>query len=383
MNVLLVDDDITTLGLLEKSISKWGYDIARAENGRQALEHLGQIDIIVSDWLMPEMNGLELCQKVRSMNIDRYIYIILVSAKDTDLDIVRGLQSGVDDYVTKPVNLAELKARLEIGARIITLERELNQKYLAIKRNYYQSIHMFTHLLESYNKELGGHSRRVGQLSLSLARKHPGILPEDYPVVEAAGLLHDIGLIGLPGILAVKSVPEMTGDEKKAYLTHPERGEWILNQVDLLRPVAKIVRMHHEQTNGRGFPDGLSGKQIPLSATVVGAASIYDHLVYIKKIPLEQIPEQVQQYRGYQLPTDLIDLLLEINLDEIEDEAKRTFREVEIEKLEAGMTLANDIRMRTGAFVMAADTQIDAALIEKLKRYHELGNISSNVFIKK
>jgi len=385
MNVLLVDDDITTLNLLDKTVSKWGHNVSRAENGRQAIEQVsaGQIDIIISDWLMPAMNGLELCQQVRSMDLNRYIYFILISAQNKCTDVVRGLQSGVDDYLTKPLNFDEFQARVEIGARIIKLERELNQKYLAIKRNYYQSIHMFTQFLESYNKELGGHSRRVGQLALQLANRHTEVKPEDYPIVEAAGLLHDIGLIGLPETLVTKSIPEMTGDEKKDYHAHPQRGESILNQVDLLRPVAKIVRMHHEQTNGRGFPDGLSGKQVPLTAGLVGAASIYDHLIHHRKIPLHKIPEQLQQYRGYQISSELVDLLLEINLEHIDAEAKRSYREIDIDDLQAGMILANDIHMRTGAFVMGADTSIDASVIEKLKRYHELGNISRKVFIQK
>jgi putative two-component system response regulator len=329
------------------------------------------------------MNGLELCQTIRAMDLKRYIYILLICDGDKCTNIVRGLPNGVDDYMIKPLNLDELQARLEIAARIIKLERELNQKYLAIKRNYYQSIHMFTQFLETYNKELGGHSRRVGQYALQLANRHPDVKPEDYPIIEAAGLLHDIGLIGLNKALVTKSIPEMTGDEKKDYHAHPERGELILNQVDLLRPVAKIVRMHHEQPNGRGFPDGLTAKQIPLAAEVVGAASIYDHLVHHKKITSNQIPEQLQQYRGYQIATEMVDFLLEINLERIEEEAKRTFREIDIEELQAGMILANDIRIKTGAFVMGADTCIDASVIEKLKRYHELGNISRNVFIKK
>lgn len=385
MNVLLVDDDATTLNLLGKAVRKWGHDVTRAENGNEALNYIehAQFDIVVSDWMMPGMNGLELCKKIRSMDSKGYIYFVLISARNKGVDVVHGLKSGVDDYITKPFQLDELQARVSIGSRIVKLERELNQKYLAIKRNYYQSIHMFVQLLETFNKELGGHSRRVGQLALQLANRHPGLTPEDYPIVEAGGLLHDIGLIGLPVTLVTKSIPEMTGDEKKAYHAHPERGESILNQVDLLRSVARIVRMHHEQPNGRGFPDGLEDKQIPLAAMVVGAASIYDHMVQLQKVPLDRIPEHLQPYRGYQIASDLVDLLLDINLEKIDEEAKRTYREIDIEELRAGMVLAADIRMRTGAFVMGSDTCIDAALIEKLKQYHELGNISSNIFIKK
>ncbi len=385
MHILLVDDDTTTLSLLEKSLTKWGYTITTAENGIQAVEQLrhNPVDMIVSDWLMPEMDGLALCAKVRSLDLHRYIYIILISAQDTRTDIVRGLEGGVDDYITKPLNPDELRARLEIGARVIKLERELNQKFLAIKRNYYQSLHMFTQLLETYHSELGGHSRRVGELSLELAKRHPDIRPEDYPIIEAAGMLHDVGLIGLPGTLVEKSIPEMNGDEKKLYYSHPERGELILNQIDLLRPVATLVRLHHEQPNGRGFPDGLSKEQIPLGALVVSAASHYDNMAHRQKLKFEDISNKIQQLRGYQLPSGLVDLLLDINLENTEAESKRNFKVVDIEDLKPGMVLASDVHMKTGAFVMAADTRIDDEAIGKLKRYYELGNISSNVFISK
>ena len=383
MRILLVEDEASTLALLERSLNKWGYDVDTAENGSKAIDVLNRhrVDMIVSDWLMPEMNGLELCQRVRRLDLKHYIYIVLISAQDTRMDIVRGLQEGIDDYLTKPLNLEELKARLEIGARIITLERELNQKFTAIKRNYYQTIHMFTQLLETYSEILGGHCRRVGQFSLALAKRHDGIPPEDYPVVEAAGLLHDIGLVGLPDILLHKRRVEWTGDEGDLYRTHPERGEAVLNQVDLLRPVARIVRSHHEQPNGRGFPDGLAGDQIPLGSRIVAAASIYDDLIRLEKQPLAKIPEHLQQLRGYQLEPALVDLLLEINLAQIESEAKRKDMPIALSQLEEGMILARDVRMKTGAFLMAADTCIQAHAIEKLIHYSELGQINDKVYI--
>ncbi len=385
MDILVVDDDASTLRLLEKSINKWGYSAATAINGRKALDHINDhhVDVIVSDWLMPEMNGLELCEKVRALNLKQYIYIILISAQDTRMDVVRGLKGGVDDYIVKPVNLEELHARIDIGGRVINLEHELNQKFLAIKRNYYQSIHMFTQLLETYNEQLGGHCRRVGKISLKLAKRHPDVPPEDYPVIEAAGLLHDIGLIGLPATLVTKSITEMTGDEKMLYRTHPERGEMILSEVDLLLPVSRLVRMHHEQINGRGFPDGLTDEQLPPGARVVGAASIYDNLIYRSKISYNDIPEHLQRYRGYQIDSVLVDLLLEINLSLMHTQAGKSDQLIGIERLKDGMVLSRDVRMKTGAFVMAANTSIDASSIQKLKRYYELGNIIDKVYINK
>lgn len=385
MNILVVDDDATTLALLEKSMQKWGYEVSTAVNGKQAIELVENqhVDIIVSDWLMPEVNGLELCEKIRSLRLNHYVYMILISAQDTRTDIVRGLEGGVDDYITKPLNLDELHARMEIGARIITLERELNQKYRTIKRNYFQTIQMFNQLLETYNEDLGGHCRRVGKLAMAMAQKHPDIHPEDYPVVEAAGLLHDIGLIGLPSTLVTKSLVEMNGEEKALYRTHSERGELILKEVDLLRPVARLVRMHHEQSNGKGFPDELAGNQIPLAAKVVSAASIYDNLINRDNIPHDQVSEKLQQQRGYQIESDLVDMLLEFNLRNLQEEKNKTDKQIALDELKPGMVLSRDVRMKTGAFVMASNTAIDNDLIEKLKKYHELGNIINKVFVNK
>ena len=105
--------------------------------------------------------------------------------------------------------------------------------------------------------------------------------------------------------------------------------------------------------------------------------------MYQEKIPLEQVAEHLQQYRGYQLDPDLVDLLLAINLQKIEEEARKGDLELRLDELNAGMVLSRDVRMKTGAFVMAGETCLDAVMIEKLKRYHELGNISDKVFVRK
>jgi putative two-component system response regulator len=385
MNVILVDDDPATLALLEKHLSKWGYQVTTAQNGRQALERISseEFDIIVTDWLMPELNGLELCNQVRELNQSHYIYIVLISAQDTRMDVVRGLEGGVDDYIVKPINMNELKARLEIGVRVINLERELNQKFQTIKRNYYQTVRLFIRFLETYDRELGSHCRRVGQLAMTLATQTNDIHPDDYAIVETAGFLHDIGLIGLPRTLLSKQSVEYTGDEKAIYRSHPQRGEEMLQEVDLLKPVAQIVRMHHERPDGLGFPEGLSGDQIPMTAKIVAAATIYDDMVHHQRMPLPSITESLQQMRGYQLDTPLVEMLLEHHMKEMEAEAKQHDRCVPLDELKDGMVLSRDVLMKTGAAVLAADTPIDSSVIDKLKQYVELGNITGKVFIYK
>lgn len=385
MNILLADDDQVTRRLLKNKIAQWGYTVHTAENGQSAWNLVEQlsIDIVVSDWLMPVMDGLELCRKIRNMKTTHYTYLIIISSQDTRKDIVQGLSGGLDDFIVKPINMEELKVRIEIGARIVGLEKELSKKYHFIEKNYFQTIRMFVQLIESFDEQLGGHCRRVGELSLELAKRHPQISASEYSVVETAGLLHDIGMIGLSNDLLNKRRTEMVEDEQQQYQSHSIRGEVILNEIEMLRPVAKLVRMHHEQYNGKGFPDGLDGTQIPIEAQIIAAASIYDNLLHKGKVKLTQIPENLQRFRGYHLAPDLIDLLLEYNLDNIERDANKDFEVVQFEDLRVGMILAQDIRMKSGAMVMPAGTQLKSYSIGKLQTYVEMTIIPKEIHILK
>ena len=385
MNILIVEDNPVTLRLLEKKLKELDYTIHLAENGNLAWDMLNsfQIDIVVSDWIMPEMNGLELCLNIRNANFENFIYFIIVSAQDSQTEIVHGLEAGVDDYITKPINFDELRARIKIGARIVRQEKELANKYDEIKKNYFQTIHMFTNLIEVFNKELGGHCRRVASLSLELAKRLPDVSEEDFPVLEATGLLHDIGMIGLPTEILSKKKTEMDSDHRELYLSHPVRGEIILKEIEFLLPVAKLVRAHHEQFNGCGFPDGLNGREIPLLAKIVSAASTYDNLIHKGKISLDQIPEYLQRMRGYQLEPLIVDHLLEINLKRIQEEAKKDHIEVMLDDLKEGMMLATHIKMKSGALVMPSRTVLNNNSIEKLKNYNKLAFIPDKININK
>ena len=142
MHILVVDDDQTTLQLLVRKIKEWGYSVVSARNGADAWDKLksARFDLIVSDWMMPETDGLQLCRRIRTAEFKQYIYFILVSAQDTKQDIVHCLEEGVDDYIVKPVDWAELQARIKIGQRIVRLERNFRNRYDTIKKNNYQEI---------------------------------------------------------------------------------------------------------------------------------------------------------------------------------------------------------------------------------------------------
>jgi len=385
MNILVADDGSEVVQLLEKSLTDWNHTVYFAENGKEIREKLSSVpvDVVIGDWMKPEMDATDLCSRIRDGELDGFVYFILIMQRDAQGKMGHGLEAGADDYITKPIRLDELKARMEIGARIVQLESEAISRYDDLKKNYIQTISMFTSLIEVFDEDLGGHCRRVGKLCFDLAKRHPDVSEKDYSVVEGAGLLHDIGMIGLPvGILSKKRT-ERNDDERQHYLTHPARGEIILNEVEFFNPIAKLVRSHHEQFNGRGFPDGLAGAEIPVLSMIVSAASIYDNFVHRGNVPLEDMSSNLQRMRGYQLEPFVLDLLLEINLENIQEEAGKDFLGISLSDLKEGMVLATEIRMKTGALAMPIGTELTAFGIEKLNRYRNLESITDKVFVYK
>ena len=135
MRVLIVEDDPISRKILAKTVGGWGHEVISAENGREAWEifQREKPKFVIADWMMPEMDGVELCRNIRSVESSGYIYFILLTGKDTKEDIVEGLKAGADDYVAKPFDFEELKVRLRAGERILELEKELNEKNDAMK----------------------------------------------------------------------------------------------------------------------------------------------------------------------------------------------------------------------------------------------------------
>lgn len=383
MQILVVDDDQMILELIEHHIILWGFNTCTASNGLDAWAILEsqQIDVVICDWIIPGIDGVELCRKIRSTDFERYIYFIIISGQNLKQNVVNGLEAGADDYVSKPIDFDVLRARVGIGQRIVRLEKNRRDRYERMASNFYQTISMFGQLMEVFDEDLGGHARRVANFSLAIAKHHPLVNEDDYPIVEAAGLLHDIGMLGLPSGILAKKRTEMRGNEQKLYQSHPVQGEQILKPIAFLEPVARLIRAHHEQYNGRGFPDGLAGDDIPILAQIVSAASIYDNLATKANVSFEDIPERLQQMKGYQLSVALVDVLLEFNLEILQQESKKQHLELTLDELREGMLLAQSVRKKSGAILVPAQTEMTAYGIEKLKNYHQVEIIGNKVSI--
>ena len=388
MHVMIIEQNEKKRTDLERFSLKTGFEVSTAINLSNAMDLLSsshRIDIILGNHqtlnredLQPFFDTIDKIRKHRS-----YLFLLIDFASE-DLDGRLASQwQRADAIIFSADDVRILGFQLKNAARITALENELNQKYITIKNNYYQTIDAFEQLIANYDDKLGKHCRRVGRLALTLAKRHSEIKASEYPLIEAAGRLHDIGFFGLPKALIGLDRVEMSGEQFQQYRGHCEYGAKILSCVDMLKPVATIVRQHHEQFNGRGFPDGLHREKISLNSQIVSAASLYDHLAKVKRISDQLLIDRLQQFRGYQLSPILVDLLLDFHLEEINRIKKQSDHLIALDQLKEGMVLSRDIIMKSGANCMAAGNKLDHSAIEKLKDYYELGNINDEVFISK
>jgi putative two-component system response regulator len=317
MHVLIVDDDDIARELASQTLANAGYEVGVASNGREALEALrsGRYNLVVSDWEMPEMNGIELCRKIRERHFSSYIYVILVTCRDGTDNVVEGLSAGADDFITKPFDPAELCVRLRCGVRLLSLEsRDL-------------VIFTLAKLAESRSPETGAHLERIREycrvLALHLSRldKFRDQVDGDYVrLIYLTSPLHDIGKVGIPDDVLLKPGP-LTPKEFEIMKSHVRIGAETLDAAARLHPDAEFLRMardialtHHEKFDGSGYTRGLSGTAIPLCGRIVALADVYDALttkrVYKDALPHDVAKSIIVQGSGSHFDSDIVDAFL-------------------------------------------------------------------------
>jgi putative nucleotidyltransferase with HDIG domain len=285
-SILVIDDNPDILKLMKLLLhDSFDLDFAlTAKEGLQILRDHGP-DLVLSDIMMPEMDGHALCRAIKADESLKHTPVILVTARSGAEMLAEGLDSGADDYVAKPFNAIELRARIRSLLRMRQVEAELalanrNLKMRTsdlIERQRALFISMVKSLvsaLEAKDIYTRHHSARVTEISLRIA-KQMGFGERDLADLELAGLFHDIGKIGIPETILNKP-GTLTPEETAAIREHPAFGESILKPVVELVQITKIVRHHHERYDGRGYPDKLRGLEIPLGARIMAVADAYD-----------------------------------------------------------------------------------------------------------
>jgi putative two-component system response regulator len=294
MRALIADDDLTGCAILQEILAHEGVECDIVHDGDEALRALEskEIQLALIDWEMPGLSGPELCRRVRSEISGRYVYLILVTGRDSSSDIVEGLGAGADDYVRKPYSQEELAVRIRAGIRVASLEtRDV-------------TIFAMARLAESRDPETGAHLERVRAYCRALAEEmrreqvcKDQVDAEFVQLIYQTSPLHDIGKIGIPDAILLK--PDHLSDaEYQIMKSHAQIGFETLDAAARQFPTAKFLSMardiaisHHERWDGTGYPRGLKGEAIPLCGRVVAVADVYDALsskrVYKAALPHE------------------------------------------------------------------------------------------------
>jgi len=284
--LLVIDDNPEVLKLMQLLLND-EFDLDFATSGDEGLRIIRERapDLVLSDVMMPGMDGHELCRRIKVKESSKHIPILLVTARSASEMLAAGMESGADDYIIKPFNAVELKARIRSHLRMRQVEAELAlaNRNLKMRTNdlverertlFISMVKSLVSALEAKDFYTRHHSARVTEFSLKIAR-HMGFGERELDDLELAALLHDVGKIGVPENILNKPGP-LTSEEYKAIMDHPVFGEGILKPVVELTQIAKVVRSHHEKYDGSGYPDGLRGLEIPLGARIMTVADAYD-----------------------------------------------------------------------------------------------------------
>ncbi|MCB9112282.1 MAG: response regulator [Anaerolineales bacterium] len=304
--ILIVDDDAGGRDVLVSILEADGYQLVLAENGFEAIELATAVlpDIILLDVMMPGMDGFETCRRIRREKSIAEVPILFLTALDDRQSLLNGLDAGADDFITKPPDRYELRARL-LSITRLNRYRKLHEERLNLEKTHQQlldaydkTIEGWSHAMDLRDKETEGHTQRVTQMTLELAKQF-GIKDEELVHIRRGALLHDMGKLGIPDSILLKP-DKLTDEEWDKMRQHPKYAYDMLYPIEYLRPALDIPYCHHEKWDGTGYPRGLSGEDIPLSARIFAVVDVWDALTsdrpyrnaWDKKKALEYIQEQ-------------------------------------------------------------------------------------------
>ena len=269
--ILVVDDNPHARELLRAALVAEGYTVTLAEGGEEALTKVAEEvpELILLDINMPGLNGYEVCSRLKGTEATRLIPIIFLTSMSDLEDRLRGIEVGADDFLTKPFRKVELLARAKSLLRVKRLNDRLE--------NAENVLFALANAIEAKDPYTEGHIFRVATLALKLGRRL-GLSAEHQESLWKGGILHDIGKIGVPDAILNKA-GRLTPEEAAQMQVHVIVGERICQPLRSIRYLLPVIRHHHEKSNGTGYPDGLQGEAIPITARIVGIVDMYDALI--------------------------------------------------------------------------------------------------------
>ncbi len=308
--ILLVDDEINNLQLLKRAL-RGKYNILTASQGAEGLdvlkENIEKICLIISDHKMPVMEGTEFLEKANEIAPD-VIKILLTGFSDIEILTDAVNKCNLFQYIMKPFDPNELINVVESGIEKYNLSSSRSLMMKDLRELFYKTIKSISATLDAKDAYTHGHSMRVTLYSLMLAKT---LYPDDEEFlqnIEIAGLLHDVGKISIPQRIICKP-GKLTDEEFQIMKSHPVCSEKLVDNIKQLGQIGTWVKAHHERWDGRGYPDGLKGEEIPLSARIVAIADTYDAMTstrsYRKALEHMEAINEIERCKGSQFDPEL------------------------------------------------------------------------------
>ena len=322
ITILIVDDEPGGRETLESILEPEGYYLVLAENGYQAIEQAKAVlpDVILLDVMMPGMNGFEVCRRIRSEKELAEVPILFLTALDDRQSLLNGLEAGADDFISKPFDRYELRARL-LGItrlnryrKLMTERKNLEEAHRQLLYAYDETIQGWSRAMDLRDQETEGHSQRVTDLTIQLAQAFQ-IPQEELLHIRRGALLHDMGKLGIPDSILLK--PGKLNEEEWAFMRrHPQLAYEMLNPIEYLRPALDIPYCHHEKWDGTGYPRGLKGEEIPLPARLFAVVDVWDALTsdrpYRPAWEREKVLDYIREQSGKHFDPEAVKRFLEI-----------------------------------------------------------------------
>lgn len=322
--VMVVDDTPSNLQYAREVLED-KYKVIPVKSGEAALVAIPKVspDLVLLDIEMPDMDGFETLEKIKEIN-EVLPVIFLTSHSDKDSEI-RGFSEGAVDFIMKPfvpeVMLARVNTHIQLSSLLNSFEEEVKKKTNENNELTFQAITAIAKTVDAKDKYTRQHSTRVAKFSREIAVRSGLFNDEEIEVIYRTALLHDIGKIGIRDDILNKN-GRLTDDEFATMKTHTTIGAEILKDVTLIKDVDKGAKYHHERYDGRGYPNGLTGEEIPIVARIVGVADAYDAMTsdraYRKHLPEDVVRSELVKGRGAQFDPVFCDIMLAIMDDNIE-----------------------------------------------------------------
>ena len=333
--IVIVDDDFDNLTRVSSILAKEGMKTTTLSSGIRLIDYLEGMtplpDLILMDVIMPEKSGLETLSEIRNRYGESFNVPVIFLTGDEDLSTeMKGLNLGAADFVRKPFYpetlILRIRKTIELSRLQRTLAKEVDNK---TKENTRLTLHVVQTLAKAIDAKdtyTNGHSDRVANYSREIA-KRLGYSEKEQDEMYMIGLLHDVGKIGVPDQI-INKTDRLTDEEFEEIKKHPTTGHKILKTIKEMPQLAYGARWHHERIDGRGYPDGLKGNEIPEEARIIAVADAYDAMTsnrsYRKVMPQATVREEIIKGKGKQFDENIADIMI----DMIDSDTEYTMREI-------------------------------------------------------